>query len=160
MPLASVVWGRMAAREMKTGYIGRRGAAVCDGVDVYAPKGAVFVALTPQGVSDCKIDIPNERLGELIEALQAVERHRLAEIVDEQEAEAESVELKCDMVSDCTAEVTHIDNKGYIYCTEHGIERRDCRPCRALRKWELAMLKAGEQVPSYTPGPKPKAVLS
>lgn len=36
----------------------------------------------------------------------------------------ESGETRCDMVDGCTAPVTHLDTKGYVYCTPHGLERR------------------------------------
>lgn len=57
--------------------------------------------------------------------------------------------LRCDGVEGCTEPVTHIDNKGYAYCTKHGIERRDCRPCRKLRPWELKQLLRGETLARY-----------
>lgn len=57
--------------------------------------------------------------------------------------------LKCEMTDDCQAEVTHLDNKGYIYCTEHGIQRRDWKPCRKLRPHELRKLQRGEQIARY-----------
>lgn len=28
--------------------------------------------------------------------------------------------LTCDMRADCRKPVTHIDDKGYVYCAEHG----------------------------------------
>jgi len=59
------------------------------------------------------------------------------------------VTVTCDMVEGCTQPVTHIDNKGYAYCTQHGVERRDCRPCRKLRGWELRRLQRGEQLTTY-----------
>lgn len=57
--------------------------------------------------------------------------------------------LCCDMKDDCAAPVTHIDNKGYAYCTQHGVERRSWRPCRKLRGWELRRLQRGEQLTRY-----------
>ena len=57
--------------------------------------------------------------------------------------------LTCDMGRECTGEVTHIDDHGFIYCTNHGIQRRSWRPCRKLRTHELNRLKRGEQVAKY-----------
>ena len=57
--------------------------------------------------------------------------------------------LKCDMLTDCTAEVTHIDEKGWVYCTEHGLIRRDYMRCRKLRPWELHILTGGNPLRKY-----------
>lgn len=58
--------------------------------------------------------------------------------------------LSCDMERDCPASVTHLDNKGFVYCTEHGIQRRQYgTPCRKLRPWELKRLQRGQQLRSY-----------
>lgn len=64
----------------------------------------------------------------------------------------------CDWSTDCNAPVSHLDEKGFVYCTEHGIGRRlySGRRCRKLRPWELKMVHAGKALPSYTPQPKPK----
>lgn len=57
--------------------------------------------------------------------------------------------LKCDMRDDCTNPVTHLDQSGFVYCTTHGVERRDWKPCRKLRDWELRKLQRGEQLRRY-----------
>lgn len=57
--------------------------------------------------------------------------------------------LRCDMDHDCTDPITHIDNAGFIYCTKHGIRRRDWKPCRKLRPHELNRLKRGQQIAKY-----------
>jgi hypothetical protein len=57
--------------------------------------------------------------------------------------------LKCDMCEDCTAIVTHIDQKGFVYCTDHGLERRLFRPCRKLRPHEQRKLGRGEALARY-----------
>ncbi len=50
--------------------------------------------------------------------------------------------------------ITHLDEKGFIYCTKCGINRRESGVyCRRLRAWELRLLEAGEPVPSYKPLP-------
>lgn len=51
--------------------------------------------------------------------------------------------LKCDMVSTCLDPVTYVDNKGYVYCTLHGLDRLYMRPCRKLLKWERDKMEAG-----------------
>jgi hypothetical protein len=57
--------------------------------------------------------------------------------------------LRCDMVEMCGEEVTHIDEKGYIYCTNHGWARRSWCRCRKLRPHELSRLRRGLQVERY-----------
>ena len=58
--------------------------------------------------------------------------------------------LKCDMAEDCTADVGMIDEKGYVYCREHGMVRREFgRHCRMLRPHELNKLRRGEPRPAY-----------
>jgi hypothetical protein len=66
--------------------------------------------------------------------------------------------MTCDMTKSCTAPVTHIGEKGYIYCTEHAIERRRYvgEHTRKMRAWELKLIEAGKSLPSYKPLPKPK----
>jgi hypothetical protein len=56
----------------------------------------------------------------------------------------EHVRLKCDMALDCQEPVTHIDNKGYAYCTKHGEQRKAYgTPCRKLRPSEITKLEQG-----------------
>lgn len=57
--------------------------------------------------------------------------------------------LRCDMAADCGEPVTMIDQKGYAYCTDHGLERRQWQPCRKLRGWELRKLQRGEPLARY-----------
>lgn len=57
--------------------------------------------------------------------------------------------LQCEMVNDCEREVTMIDNKGYIYCEPHGMQRRSWRPCRKLRPYEINRLERGAQIKAY-----------
>ena len=56
---------------------------------------------------------------------------------------------RCDMVENCQAPVTHIDEKGFIYCKPHGIERRQYRRCRQLRQYELKKIQAGKPLKKY-----------
>lgn len=58
--------------------------------------------------------------------------------------------LHCDMTEDCPDPVTMIDDHGFIYCTDHGMDRRIWRyACRKLRPHELRRLERGEQVAHY-----------
>lgn len=58
--------------------------------------------------------------------------------------------LKCDMRDQCTEPITHIDEKGFIYCRHHGIARRESGyRCRQLRGFELNRIKAGNPVERY-----------
>lgn len=63
----------------------------------------------------------------------------------------------CDMADDCTNPVTHIGNRGYVYCARHGAMRRahGHESTRRMRKWERDLIAEGKPLPSYTPGPKP-----
>ena len=63
--------------------------------------------------------------------------------------------LSCDMDRTCTAPVTHIDRKGWIYCATHGPERRASGiGCRKLTKAELRTLGEGKPI-AYRPARKP-----
>ena len=57
--------------------------------------------------------------------------------------------LKCLMTDDCNKAVTHIDDKGYPYCTEHGERRKNVRPCRRLTKEEIKALTNGQTIKGY-----------
>jgi hypothetical protein len=64
---------------------------------------------------------------------------------------------KCDMADDCLEPVTMIGDKGYVYCTQHGRERRYWRyeHTRRMVPWELKLVNRGIPLPSYIRGPKP-----
>jgi hypothetical protein len=55
----------------------------------------------------------------------------------------------CDMTAECDRPVTHLDQDGYVYCTDHGLSRRTWQPCRRLRGWELRRLERGETLARY-----------
>jgi hypothetical protein len=57
----------------------------------------------------------------------------------------------CDMKKDCAEAVTHIGSKGYVYCAEHAVQRRESghERTRAMRAWELKLIAAGQPLPSY-----------
>lgn len=61
----------------------------------------------------------------------------------------------CDMARDCTTPVTHIGEKGYVYCPEHAAQRRGWEGARRMVAWELDLLREGKPLPSYRPIPKP-----
>lgn len=65
--------------------------------------------------------------------------------------------MQCEMTDACKAPVTHIGEKGYVYCGPHAEVRRQAgsERTRKMRAWECALIEAGEPVPSYKPGPKP-----
>ena len=67
------------------------------------------------------------------------------------EANTANRELKCEMKRDCKQAVTHIDDKGFIYCHAHGVQRKGFRPCRQLTPKELGQLKGGMPLASYNP---------
>lgn len=67
--------------------------------------------------------------------------------------------LKCDMTLECVEPVTHIDEKGFVYCNHHGINRKNVRRCRKLAQWELRRLWRGEQI-SYRRGLMPRMEVS
>lgn len=59
--------------------------------------------------------------------------------------------LQCDMRSECRAEVTHIGSKGYVYCAEHAITRRQSgyERTRRMLKREIEQLKRNEPLKEY-----------
>lgn len=58
--------------------------------------------------------------------------------------------LTCDMVHGCTARVSMIDEKGYVYCGPHGKQRRDSGiRCRKLTGPELRQLETGKPLATY-----------
>lgn len=57
--------------------------------------------------------------------------------------------IECDMSFSCKEPVTMIDDSGYIYCTDHGLQRRQHRRCRKLRQHELNALKRGATIKAY-----------
>ena len=58
---------------------------------------------------------------------------------------------KCDMEKGCTNLVTHIGEKGYVYCTEHAGCRQWVERCRKMQPWECARIAAGKPLMSYAP---------
>ena len=53
------------------------------------------------------------------------------------------------MKDDCKNLVTHIDNKGFIYCEHHGKIRKTYRPTRKLKPSELKKISNGKTIKKY-----------
>lgn len=66
--------------------------------------------------------------------------------------------LTCDMVKDCTEPVTHIGEKGWVYCASHAPWRQGYERTRKLRAWELKELQAGNTLASFDYKGKPSHV--
>jgi hypothetical protein len=63
--------------------------------------------------------------------------------------------LQCDMKRDCAEPVTHIDNKGFAYCSKHGAQRKAGGvPCRALSPSEIKRLESHQTVRYSSTNPK------
>ena len=60
--------------------------------------------------------------------------------------------LKCSGEKDCNGNVTHLDDKGFVYCAIHGPIRSTYIRCRKLNTKELAQLKLGKPLKSYSKG--------
>ena len=59
-------------------------------------------------------------------------------------------QLQCEMSDECGRVVTHLEDKGYIYCAEHTKGRRvHGHRIRKLRPHELRRLERGEQITKY-----------
>lgn len=61
---------------------------------------------------------------------------------------------RCDMEQECLDPVTHLDEKGYVYCTKHGVQRSNWSSirCRKLRPAEVKMLGRGKQIFRFASG--------
>jgi hypothetical protein len=57
----------------------------------------------------------------------------------------------CDMEKDCTNPVTHIGEKGYVYCAAHSPCRSGWERCRKMAGWERQRIAAGKVLMSYAP---------
>jgi hypothetical protein len=53
--------------------------------------------------------------------------------------------LRCDMTNDCEAPVTYVDEKGFTYCTKHGLDRKYTMRCRKIKPAELRRWTAAAQ---------------
>jgi hypothetical protein len=57
--------------------------------------------------------------------------------------------LQCDMDRSCTEPVTHLEDKGYVYCTGHADCRRGLHRIRKLRPYEIRKLLQGDLLKRY-----------
>lgn len=55
-------------------------------------------------------------------------------------------QLTCDMQESCESEITHVDNKGWLYCDHHGAQRNRSTPCRKLQAGEITRLENGQTI--------------
>ncbi len=60
--------------------------------------------------------------------------------------------LSCDMLRECQAPVSHIDEKGFVYCAAHAQQRKAYRRCRKLLVREVRQLASGLPLGSYRRG--------
>jgi len=58
-------------------------------------------------------------------------------------------ELKCDGVKDCPHRVSHIDEKGFIYCKQCGFARKQSVRCRTMTPRELIQIKSNQPLERY-----------
>jgi hypothetical protein len=58
-------------------------------------------------------------------------------------------QLKCDWRADCTNPISHIDEKGYVYCMDHGRVRQGSMRCRKLTQPEIKRLLNGQPLERY-----------
>jgi hypothetical protein len=72
----------------------------------------------------------------------------LAEI-RELEATFKDGKPRCDMKADCEKPIAYIDNKGFIYCEQHGLQRKHSVPTRKLKPSELKLIESGQPVTKY-----------
>lgn len=57
---------------------------------------------------------------------------------------------RCDMSATCPQPPTMLDQSGYIYCPEHGLQRRHSgRPCRKLTPAEIRRIRDGLPISRY-----------
>jgi hypothetical protein len=61
-------------------------------------------------------------------------------------------QLACDMRRECTEQVTMLDEKGYVYCKDHGSIRKYTMRCRKLSEQELEQLREGKPLAGYSGG--------
>jgi len=65
-------------------------------------------------------------------------------------ADASGPGLSCDMERDCTAPVTHVDAKGYVYCERHAMRRKSSYGAPRVRKLKPSEKKRSENMTSTT----------
>lgn len=57
----------------------------------------------------------------------------------------------CKMVKGCLEPVTYVDESGFIYCTQHGIERQQgkWKRTRKMRQHEINRINNGLRLEKY-----------
>ena len=55
----------------------------------------------------------------------------------------------CEWSKDCKGVVSHLDEKGFIYCASHGNVRKAAMRCRKLTPREKRTLQSGGTIQSY-----------
>jgi hypothetical protein len=73
----------------------------------------------------------------------------IKELTAKYKVTATDSDITCDMEKDCKEPVTHIDNKGFVYCAKHGEQRKGSVPTRKLSNQELTTIKSGERIKEY-----------
>lgn len=66
----------------------------------------------------------------------------------------------CDMREECSNKVTHIGEKGYVYCAECVPCRQGIERCRRMRPFELRILESGSPLPFYSPRSKAETLAA
>lgn len=64
----------------------------------------------------------------------------------------------CNGEQNCNQRLTHIDHKGWTYCSDHAPRSDGWRRVRKMRAGEQNLIAAGQPIPSYKLGPKPLAL--
>lgn len=76
----------------------------------------------------------------LLAANEAFKRHQAATM-------RRAEKLECTMEKDCKNPVAMIDNKGFLYCAQHGAQRKQGGiPCRKLSGGEIKKLERDESI--------------
>jgi hypothetical protein len=71
----------------------------------------------------------------------------IAQLAEATEPDASDKPLHCDMSKTCERPVAMIDADGYVYCAEHGAQRKSGGGrCRKLTTGEMKKLKQGKTI--------------
>jgi hypothetical protein len=76
--------------------------------------------------------------------VELAEKHKSSELVSG--SYNKDGKLVCDMEKNCSEPVTHIDNKGFVYCSKHAVRRKASVPTRAIKPAELKKLEKHEPI--------------
>lgn len=53
------------------------------------------------------------------------------------------------MVENCEHNVSYIDKKGFIYCHDHGLQRKRYVNCRKMTKKEIVSLHENKKIEKF-----------